>query len=305
MTGGLAGDLTISYAPSTLRFSHAGALRASSLDDVLAAAMGYTPQTSPWSGLTITSPFKPPSAVVVVGIDGSGSAVQEEGQSYALQEDRSLTNVYGALHSVVSARAHRPTHFVHMEVADGAGTFVVELSLPDDSSLLATREPDASFLLEIGALPVLINKMSVNSSVPHGGQDFVFYQLESFALLVKTYGDDSPQLLRSAIDRLVAGARAVYQDQVLVVSVVMEKSSEILSRPVREVLQARQVYSKSDLGLASEYGEDYPAIFNIILFLSIALLIAVIAVSAAMAFMDPGRDSIIYRMTNPRMKKDQ
>ena len=37
-------------------------------------------------------------------------------------------------------------------------------------------------------------QLGSNSSAPHGGQDFIFYQLESFALLVKTYGDDSPQV---------------------------------------------------------------------------------------------------------------
>ena len=60
-----------------------------------------------------------------------------------------------------------------------------------------------------------------------------------------------------------------------------------------------------DLNLAKEYDVDYPAIFNIILFMSIVLSIAVLATSVATAYMDPGRDSIIYRMTNPRMKKDQ
>lgn len=59
-----------------------------------------------------------------------------------------------------------------------------------------------------------------------------------------------------------------------------------------------------DYNLATQYTSDYPAIFNIVLWLSIILLLAVLATSVAMATMDPGRDSIIYRMTNPRMKKD-
>ena len=57
--------------------------------------------------------------------------------------------------------------------------------------------------------------------------------------------------------------------------------------------------------LGTVYSEDYPVIFNIILLISVVLVVAIIAVSMSMAFMDPGRDSIIYRMTNPRMKKDQ
>lgn len=64
-------------------------------------------------------------------------------------------------------------------------------------------------------------------------------------------------------------------------------------------------FLSKDHNLAPDYGEDYPVIFNIIVILSLILIIAIIATSVSMAFMDPGRDSIIYRMTNPRMKKDQ
>lgn len=59
-----------------------------------------------------------------------------------------------------------------------------------------------------------------------------------------------------------------------------------------------------NLNLAAEYSPDYPAVFNIILFLVITLSVIVLAASAATGYMDPGRDSIIYRMTNPKMKKD-
>lgn len=66
----------------------------------------------------MTSPFKSPSAVVMVGLDGSGSELLQEGVRYTLQEDQSLLKVFASLHSTVSARAQRPIHFQHMEVAD-------------------------------------------------------------------------------------------------------------------------------------------------------------------------------------------
>ena len=59
-----------------------------------------------------------------------------------------------------------------------------------------------------------------------------------------------------------------------------------------------------NLNLADSYNDDFPAIFNIVLFMGIILALAIVATSLSMAYMDPGRDSIIYRMTNPRMKKD-
>jgi len=58
------------------------------------------------------------------------------------------------------------------------------------------------------------------------------------------------------------------------------------------------------LNLGKSYSDIYPAIFNIILWLMIALGLAVASVSYCIWFMDPGRDSVIYRMTANRMKKD-
>merc|ERR1712062_433201 len=55
---------------------------------------------------------------------------------------------------------------------------------------------------------------------------------------------------------------------------------------------------------ADSYSQDFPAIFNIILFITLVLIFASFGISYCMWFMDPGRDSIIYRMTSQRMKKD-
>jgi renin receptor len=52
------------------------------------------------------------------------------------------------------------------------------------------------------------------------------------------------------------------------------------------------------------YDKHYPAAFNIILFSCIFLVLAVFAIGSGMWFIDPGRDSIIYRMTTTRAKKD-
>ncbi|XP_020284349.1 renin receptor isoform X2 [Pseudomyrmex gracilis] len=57
-------------------------------------------------------------------------------------------------------------------------------------------------------------------------------------------------------------------------------------------------------GRAKTYSEIYPVIFNILLWFGIAFFFSLLAVCIAIANMDPGRDSIIYRMTSNRMKKD-
>lgn len=59
----------------------------------------------------------------------------------------------------------------------------------------------------------------------------------------------------------------------------------------------------STLNLARDRGAEFPAIFMIILFLVVVITLSLLAVSVVMWGMDPGRDSIVYRMTEqPRVK---
>lgn len=57
--------------------------------------------------------------------------------------------------------------------------------------------------------------------------------------------------------------------------------------------------------LAYVYDTDYHTAFATIGFTTVILLLAVFGVSVAMWNIDPGRDSIIYRLTAQKMKKEQ
>jgi len=86
---------------------------------------------------------------------------------------------------------------------------------------------------------------------------------------------------------------------------ILVKSSDVTSHHSRRTRQTPPTPSKNPMNLADDVDEDYPIIFNIILFISITLLLALIAISVAIATMDPGRDSLIYRVTSAqRFKKD-
>lgn len=73
--------------------------------------------------------------------------------------------------------------------------------------------------------------------------------------------------------------------------------------PAAAGLKAEQPdLSKANVG--AEYSEDYPIIFNIWLWLLVVLVLSIYVVCLVMWYMDPGRDSIIYRMTSQRIKTD-
>lgn len=60
----------------------------------------------------------------------------------------------------------------------------------------------------------------------------------------------------------------------------------------------------SPYNLAYKYSFEYAVVFNIVLWLMIALALAIIVISYNLWNMDPGYDSIIYRMTNQKIRMD-
>ena len=128
----------------------------------------------------------------------------------------------------------------------------------------------------------------------------------SFDALVAEHSKTSPavkeavKLFLKAIDNLQTSAEKTYKGSVLV-GVIATNGEFIRSKrqaepPTPDVL--------NPLNLAPIYTANYPVIFNIILWFSVILAFSLIAISIAISTMDPGRDSIIYRMTSTRMKKD-
>lgn len=118
-------------------------------------------------------------------------------------------------------------------------------------------------------------------------------------------------LLAMCVSRGVADSFPADQMQIddLISSLTVDDvdMGQPLVRKVRQVATtaAPSTPTAEELNLADDVSEDYPVIFNIILFLAITLILALIAISVALATMDPGRDSLIYRVTSAqRFKKD-
>lgn len=65
-----------------------------------------------------------------------------------------------------------------------------------------------------------------------------------------------------------------------------------------------QADTDNPYNLAYPYNYNYSVIFNIILWMMIGLALAVIVISYNLWNMDPGYDSIIYRMTNQKIRMD-
>lgn len=74
--------------------------------------------------------------------------------------------------------------------------------------------------------------------------------------------------------------------------------------PEREQKEKELMLIREGLNVNKFASPDYPAAFGIIAGVSIVLIVAVTFIVSGLLSMEPAKDSIIYRMTNTRMKKD-
>lgn len=109
---------------------------------------------------------------------------------------------------------------------------------------------------------------------------------------------EAKKLLQASIDNLNIAVNKVYLKNAVVAVVLVDEHS--VSRSKR---QAKQDETPTDYNLAPIYSKYYPVMFNIILWFSVVLFFSLLAISLAISGMED-KDSIIYRMTSTRMKKD-
>ncbi|XP_071648722.1 ATPase H(+)-transporting accessory protein 2 isoform X1 [Temnothorax longispinosus] len=108
----------------------------------------------------------------------------------------------------------------------------------------------------------------------------------------KTDEEDKNRLLTSTTERTVDKNEMTEKTEVI-------KENKINNTDIQTII-GQPEFS----GRAKTYTEDYPVIFNIMLWFGVVFVFSLLAICIAIADMDPGRDSIIYRMTSNRMKKD-
>ncbi|XP_043247990.1 ATPase H(+)-transporting accessory protein 2 isoform X1 [Colletes gigas] len=82
------------------------------------------------------------------------------------------------------------------------------------------------------------------------------------------------------------------------------ESNQELTSTESNIYFNTQIIGQKIHNLAKVYSADYPIIFNILLWFGVVFVFSLLAICIAISQMDPGRDSIIYRMTSNRMKKD-
>ncbi|XP_014203936.1 renin receptor isoform X2 [Copidosoma floridanum] len=206
-------------------------------------------------------------------------------------------------------------------------------------ALNLTVKADEKFLEELQLLHAIADKIKTKDKVDVSA-DLYWFVVSGLKPVVDMYGSDSEKakeaitLLDETLQALSKVFRDVYDDSVLITAFTNHVHSSNVRRkrdvPITSDGQKKEEESNANKeemstgapskineeeytgeksesyneNLAEQYSEDFPVIFNIILWFMVIFLFSLLAICIFIAEMDPGRDSIIYRMTSNRMKKD-
>lgn len=318
-----SGDFVVLHSPNSVIFNGNEEVEQSLLKEVLAAALGYTVKLRGiWNGISITDPFSPPEAVVAVVVEGIDSLDIPKGKRFPLNVNEVEETTWQALRGRLEERDNDNT-LVRISLGDGLDALgqsaLGELKPTpiDESSLRALslrKEEDKKFLEEVQLLHAIAKK-APSAIKPDSKSDIYWLVISGLRPIFDVYGNNSTaskeaiSLLNNALSVIHDAFIQAYDGQVLIVAFTNDASKV---HHIRSVTQERQKRDTSETtgaevdikNLAKEYSTDYPAIFNIILWFGVVFVFSLLAICIAIAQMDPGRDSIIYRMTSNRMKKD-
>ncbi|XP_076454294.1 renin receptor-like [Babylonia areolata] len=190
------------------------------------------------------------------------------------------------------------------------------LSRVSAGSLNRSHTPDLTLMAELQMMDHVMDTLKSGEGVKKGkAPDLFSFIISGLPAVSEAHGADSQQskdahsMVSQFIDVVTKDFKQLYKDNVVVEVLSVPAPQKTLVRKARSLLEQGPVTTpastiKKDYNLAWDYHDDFPAMFNIILWLTVVLAIAVFVIAYGMWNIDPGRDSIIYRMTSQRLKKD-
>ncbi|NXL98855.1 RENR protein, partial [Tyrannus savana] len=307
------------------------------IPDVAALTMGFSVEEDlPWPGLAVGDLFHRPRATVLVTVKGVDKlALPVKGFSYPIENavPFSLDSVANAIHSLFSEETPVVLQLAPSEervyMVGKANAVFEDLSVTlrqlrnrlfQDNSILSSlplnslsrnNEVDLLFLSELQVLHDITSLLSRHKHLAKDhSPDLYSLELSGLEEVGKRYGEDSQQfkdasqILVDSLQKFADEMFNLYGGNAVVEVVAVKEFNSPLIRKTRSILQSSQSEKENPYNLAYPYNYNYSVIFNIILWMMIGLALAVIVISYNLWNMDPGYDSIIYRMTNQKIRMD-
>ncbi|XP_013117089.1 ATPase H(+)-transporting accessory protein 2 [Stomoxys calcitrans] len=300
------GEFTVLSTPKSLSFKGNEPLASQYIGDVVYASLGNAVAgDAQWSALTIADPFNLPKVVVAASLNGvAHSKVSGAGKSYEIQGN-SVNEALNGVSAQLESDNEPVCDLDFEDFEEGVATFksvfgdAAKVDSVEKTKYLnpELHSADKQFVQTIA----YVNAAADNLPNMQKSCNFVSLRLSADSV-AKAHGekseamDEALDLFTSAVKKLNSAAQKANNNEALVLAIVNKSDKSRAKRDTPD--------PATDYNLAEYYNEDYPVIFNIILWFMVVFGFALLAICYAIGSMDPGRDSIIYRMTSTRMKKD-
>lgn len=298
-------EFIVLSSPKTIEFKGNSDLPAESLSEVLSATLGYSVQSSHvWDGLFVNDPFNTAKSVVSIVVEGADDLKFKNSKSFNVAGDE--INFEEALLNKVMDHSHLAVDVdlvdkVDEEVQTPFGE-LHKTKLDNEAKFLKpkTNKHDEEFLNQIAYLQSLITMFTEEKEKPTALVVRVSLRMLS-AKHAESSGAsaEATKMLISSIEKLNAAVSKVYDgNAVFTVITVPEHHVRSKRQAPAEPKQETNPYNLAELT-----SKNYPVVFNIMFWFSLIMIFSLIAISLALSNVED-KDSIIYRMTGARGKKD-
>uniref|UniRef100_A0A8C6VL45 Renin receptor n=1 Tax=Naja naja TaxID=35670 RepID=A0A8C6VL45_NAJNA len=270
------------------------------IPDVAALSMGFSVEEDlSWPGLAVGDLFRRPRATVLVTVTGIDKlTMPKNGISYPVEN---RVYMVGKANSVfedlsVTLRQLRNRLFQDNSI----------LAFLPPNSLSRNNEVDLLYLSELQVLHDITSLLSRHKHLAKDhSPDLYSLELSGLEEIGKRYGKihSSSRMLRRFLQTLYEMYN-IYSGNAVVELVTVKTFETPFVRKSRSILQSTESKPENPYNLGYAYNFNYAVVFNIILWIMLGLVIAVIVISYNLWNMDPGYDSIIYRMTNQKIRMD-
>lgn len=287
-------EFIVLNAPKSLEFKGSSDLPSESLSEVLATSLGFSVYpNSAWNGLYVNDPFNLAKSVVTVVVEGSDGLTFQDAKTFNLVgdaanfEDEFLTKVMD--HSRLAINVN----LIDNDVVSTPFGKLEKTNVEDEVQFLKpkTNKKDKEFLNQIAYLQSLIKLFTEGKEKPTALNARV-----SLKMLSKNSeaSSEALKLLTSTIKKLNAAVEKSYDGNALF-AVIVEANHNRVRRQAEP--------NTNPYNLAEPTDPDYPVVFNIMLWFTIIFVFTLLAISLSLSNVED-KDSIIYRMTGARGKKD-
>ncbi|GMT32839.1 hypothetical protein PFISCL1PPCAC_24136, partial [Pristionchus fissidentatus] len=240
--------------------------------------------------------FAAPRAILTVEVNGVSQEIEVDGSKVPLKAHPVAhwdTTVQDAIDAQYDAADFEVVHVhgKHIRASDGAFKKIVEEE-KIDSSKLKSKGAHSDALVNGLRLAKAIQEQSEKLNARSGPSVF----------RVQLSGAAAAADIQYVLQQLSSSVRSVYGVDSIVEFVQWEETHK---RSKRDTASDKPIVNKrKSLNVYVFASSDYPAIFAIFAGLVIVLALAILYIAVGLWNLDPGKDSIIYRMTTTRQKKD-